>query len=809
MPLSAYTLRYNSFLNQYAVLCFYQMFCYALKNRSEKMQEYYEEKLAEAIKNEDLEELAGLLDGSKVYSDGVKLRVDKAIRDDDKECYPLIIAIENNCLKSAKLLIEKGAPVNSSSNHPWSQPLIYAACQTKSLEMVKLLYENGADVNWKFDNICPVISFVAEHRSYDIAKYLLDECGAKISVEGDDYGGTTLDYAYRSHDEKIIELIENEMDNHPEKYDIDTHLIFGVQTNNEDKVRKSLSAGANPNVNFEENLEDTSVLKCALTYDYNDIASILIEAGAEVGMNEWRYAEDEKLRPQLQEIAFSQFTESLASKTNPELISLYMDNDDLLNSTEEREAFAKQLRSKIMQQYEKDVKDDNLADYRKADYTDQFFKEQKEAAMQARDLQQIDIFYKIGIIGFSEFQDLVKDATLNNDLQAIKYCEEKERLGNTLNSLKDEPQHPVIVAAKEGYTELFQHLISSYEAYLADEKVYSSYKTQYKEILHSAYKEAVKNNHPDIALTLQDKIGISTEKAIKMAQYNTKYKYAHSLATQMILNLRSFVNAGDKEKSEDLLKKNPNFFKTMFMKAAQRNDAETVELLVKAGMDVNTQNVKIYKTSTTALDNAIQNGHLKLSEKLVDLGAAPTDNTLAYASRSGLKAVKYMMNVINKRFVADNMTDETRKTLTDMKNRALFTAASNGKTDICRYLVENGADYKYTSDGKKSIHVAAENGHMETVIFFNELQNRDKKQQLIKQKSVKQEYLKTQKKVKLKAMTQNGAVNKQGVKISEQIAAERIHGKDLNAAHPQAMTATEIREYVADPKSFVEKIKNR
>lgn len=48
-----------------------------------------------------------------------------------------------------------------------------------------------------------------------------------------------------------------------------------------------------------------------------------------------------------------------------------------------------------------------------------------------------------------------------------------------------------------------------------------------------------------------------------------------------------------------------------------------------------------------------------------------------------------------------------------------------------------------------------------------------------------------------------------GVRGADKIARERIHGKDLNEAHPQPLTTDEAKEYIADPKAFIEKISSK
>jgi ankyrin repeat protein len=107
-------------------------------------------------------------------------------------------------LKTAKLLIEKGADVNMVNRHGVS-PLFLTA-QNDLADFAQLLIESGADVNIRNDfSITPLIE-AAKNNAIQVAELLLDN-GADPSVVDND-GCTALDYARLHDNEDLIFWIE-------------------------------------------------------------------------------------------------------------------------------------------------------------------------------------------------------------------------------------------------------------------------------------------------------------------------------------------------------------------------------------------------------------------------------------------------------------------------------------------------------------------------------------------------------------------------------------------------------------------------
>lgn len=122
-------------------------------------------------------------------------------------------AIQMNCFKLVKTLIEAGANVNAPSKNKtnyFNTPLMIASWHGRD-EIVKLLVENGACINQQDqkNGFTSLIKAVFNgHKT--IAKYLLDK-GADRTIFSFEFK-TALDYAEERHDKDIIQLLKTVKD---------------------------------------------------------------------------------------------------------------------------------------------------------------------------------------------------------------------------------------------------------------------------------------------------------------------------------------------------------------------------------------------------------------------------------------------------------------------------------------------------------------------------------------------------------------------------------------------------------------------
>lgn len=157
----------------------------------------YSQKLYKAVESADINKVIELLDKGEdpnEYS--------------NNGLFPLWRATTDNQFEISKLLIEKGANVNQKSLvSPGFSSSIVGPCQDGNLALVKLLIENGVDLETKeFRDFTP-IRIAARNGHFNIVKYLAVQ-GAKIDARALD-GATPLEHAAsKGHFEIVKYLIE-------------------------------------------------------------------------------------------------------------------------------------------------------------------------------------------------------------------------------------------------------------------------------------------------------------------------------------------------------------------------------------------------------------------------------------------------------------------------------------------------------------------------------------------------------------------------------------------------------------------------
>lgn len=193
-----------------------------------------------------------------------------------------------------KLLIENGADVNQTNEHK-STPLHYAVeLKNKGTEIIKLLIDKGADVNAK-DSAGNTPLHCAVSNSLENTKILIDN-GADVNAKsrnGETPLNTARDYKdglYTTNTESIftakktlslLETIQKSQIEASEK------LIDASMNGDFDKVKECLKNGANIDyINDKAYIKEfiPTPLITAIKYGNNDIAKYLIEQGANVNI---------------------------------------------------------------------------------------------------------------------------------------------------------------------------------------------------------------------------------------------------------------------------------------------------------------------------------------------------------------------------------------------------------------------------------------------------------------------------------------------------------------------------------------------
>lgn len=229
-------------------------------------------KLFDSIKKNDLETLSALL------KQGINLETAKY-----NGYKPLVFSIKQHCNAFAKYLIEQGANIEQTDDYFWNP--LRAAALVGNKEMLKFLIKNGADVNAQ--NIFGWNALHNAIRPYDLKKdddldnvKLLVENGANVNITADSKTPLMLSVS-RGNNEILNFLIDNGADVNAQDVNGDTalHNACDYTKGNFAIVESLINADANLNI---LNKAGQSALYYATKFGYYDIAKLLINCGAEI-----------------------------------------------------------------------------------------------------------------------------------------------------------------------------------------------------------------------------------------------------------------------------------------------------------------------------------------------------------------------------------------------------------------------------------------------------------------------------------------------------------------------------------------------
>lgn len=224
----------------------------------------------------DLEALEKSAENSAKIMQTIISKVDKKLINDSLEGKtPLIIAVGNSYIDTAKILIENGANINAVDIEGWSA-LSYAV-NNGDIEIAKLLLENKAKI--KDELLIAIKSPIVESR-INIMKLLIDN-KANINYT-DENGFNPLNIAIESGDMELTKfLITNGANVNSLMQDGVSLIGYAIAQNNMDLLQILIENGANVNYTNGDSWADTP-LKTASRLGLDNVVRILLTRNADI-----------------------------------------------------------------------------------------------------------------------------------------------------------------------------------------------------------------------------------------------------------------------------------------------------------------------------------------------------------------------------------------------------------------------------------------------------------------------------------------------------------------------------------------------
>ena len=224
----------------------------------------------------DLKLLESLSQNSAKIMQMIIDKVDKKLINDSLEGKtPLIIAVGNSYIDTAKILIENGANINAVDIEGWSA-LSYAI-NNGDIEIAKLLLTNKAKI--KDELLIAIKSPIVESR-INMMKLLIDN-KANINYT-DENGFNPLNIAIESGDMELTKfLITNGANVNSLMQDGVSLIGYAIAQNNMDLLQMLIENGANVNNTNGDSWADTP-LKTASRLGLDNVVRILLTRNADI-----------------------------------------------------------------------------------------------------------------------------------------------------------------------------------------------------------------------------------------------------------------------------------------------------------------------------------------------------------------------------------------------------------------------------------------------------------------------------------------------------------------------------------------------
>lgn len=190
------------------------------------------------------------------------------------EITPLRFSVIRNKLQFVKILLDKGANPNAQET-PNIPSILQSAVEEKCEEIVEILLEYGADVNYCPQN-CPTPVILAAKRGYSEILKILLKYNPNINFRAQT-GYNALDYACQLRRAECVDLLlQFGADPNAETVSGSTVLLFAVKRKSTRILRSLLKWGANPSL---------LTLQLACFFRSKEVVDLLLKFGKSLDVN--------------------------------------------------------------------------------------------------------------------------------------------------------------------------------------------------------------------------------------------------------------------------------------------------------------------------------------------------------------------------------------------------------------------------------------------------------------------------------------------------------------------------------------------
>uniref|UniRef100_H2Y8X8 Ion transport domain-containing protein n=1 Tax=Ciona savignyi TaxID=51511 RepID=H2Y8X8_CIOSA len=201
---------------------------------------------------------------------------------DAEKNLPLHLAIENGHLAVVKFCIQKSKEVGGCRINIeilWylrDDTCLHLAVQSNSIDIVKLLMAEGADVNARNSALVTPLFLACQHNCHIIVKYFLEN-GANIELKDSDFMSPLLIASRYGHQETLTWLLEHRADLSETDKDDRTCLMWAAEEDRTDAIMLLLKRNKMRLMIEERDRYNNTALHMAAMKGHTDTVKILLD----------------------------------------------------------------------------------------------------------------------------------------------------------------------------------------------------------------------------------------------------------------------------------------------------------------------------------------------------------------------------------------------------------------------------------------------------------------------------------------------------------------------------------------------------